>query len=204
MLANRADTYNLGDIIGGSAEWFKASYLENAVTSNAVLAPLAVPPMERGLVVERRFFKDGQPVNSVQVGDIVNPVLRPAGILIPSGEGPRRIQAGFNQIEAGVIKAAGPQKLEIDGLVDEQADPMQSVALREFMQKVAQLIPQLPLNQQLVLALHYQEEWSYSEIADSLQLTRGRISQLHTAAIQTLRSLMLEQNRPASGPKPLA
>lgn len=41
MLANRADTYNLGDIIGGSAEWFKASYIENAVTSNAVLAPLA-------------------------------------------------------------------------------------------------------------------------------------------------------------------
>jgi hypothetical protein len=40
MLANRADTYNLGDIIGGSADWFKASYLENAVTSNAVLAPL--------------------------------------------------------------------------------------------------------------------------------------------------------------------
>ncbi len=41
MLANRADTYNLGDIIGGNDEWFKASYLENAVTSNAVLAPLA-------------------------------------------------------------------------------------------------------------------------------------------------------------------
>ena len=41
MLANRADTYNLGDIIGGSAEWFEASYLENAMTSNAVLAPLA-------------------------------------------------------------------------------------------------------------------------------------------------------------------
>ncbi|MBK7998191.1 MAG: AAA family ATPase [Verrucomicrobia bacterium] len=41
MLANRADTYNLGDIIGGSAEWFKASYLENAMTSNAALAPLA-------------------------------------------------------------------------------------------------------------------------------------------------------------------
>lgn len=40
MLANRADTYNLGDIIGGNADGFKASYLENAVTSNAVLAPL--------------------------------------------------------------------------------------------------------------------------------------------------------------------
>ncbi len=41
MLANRADTYNLGDIIGGNAEWFKASYIENAITSNSVLAPLA-------------------------------------------------------------------------------------------------------------------------------------------------------------------
>ena len=41
MLANRADTYNLGDIVGNNGEWFKASYLENCVTSNAVLAPLA-------------------------------------------------------------------------------------------------------------------------------------------------------------------
>jgi len=41
MLANRADTYNLGDIIGGREELFRASYLENAVTSNTVLAPLA-------------------------------------------------------------------------------------------------------------------------------------------------------------------
>jgi len=41
MLANRADTYNLGDIIGGNAGWFQASYIENAITSNAVLAPLA-------------------------------------------------------------------------------------------------------------------------------------------------------------------
>ncbi len=40
MLANRADTYNLGDIIGGSAEQFRASYIENAVTSNPVLAPI--------------------------------------------------------------------------------------------------------------------------------------------------------------------
>lgn len=40
----------------------------------------------------------------LQVGDIVNPFMRPAGILIPQGEGPRRLQAGFGQIEAGVLK----------------------------------------------------------------------------------------------------
>ncbi len=41
MLANRADTYNLGDILGGKEEVFELSYLENALTSNPVLAPLA-------------------------------------------------------------------------------------------------------------------------------------------------------------------
>ncbi len=41
MLANRADTYNLGDIAGGEREAFDLSYLENALTSNPTLAPLA-------------------------------------------------------------------------------------------------------------------------------------------------------------------
>ena len=41
MLANRADTYNLGDILGGAEDLFASSYLENALTSNSVLAPLA-------------------------------------------------------------------------------------------------------------------------------------------------------------------
>jgi hypothetical protein len=41
MLANRADTYNLGDILGGHLDAFKASYIENCLTSNPVLARLA-------------------------------------------------------------------------------------------------------------------------------------------------------------------
>ena len=41
MLANRADIYNLGDIIGDSAEVFKLSYVENCLSSNATLAKLA-------------------------------------------------------------------------------------------------------------------------------------------------------------------
>ncbi len=41
MLSNRADTYNLGDIIGDSAEVFKLSYIENCLTSNPILNKLA-------------------------------------------------------------------------------------------------------------------------------------------------------------------
>lgn len=41
MLANRADTYNLGDILGGHEAAFKSSYIENSLTSNASLSRLA-------------------------------------------------------------------------------------------------------------------------------------------------------------------
>jgi multidrug resistance efflux pump len=37
-------------------------------------------------------------------GDVVNPLMRPAGILIPEGAGQRALQAGFGQIEAQVLK----------------------------------------------------------------------------------------------------
>jgi hypothetical protein len=38
MLANRADTYNLVDVVGAHAEAFRYSYLENAAASNPTLA----------------------------------------------------------------------------------------------------------------------------------------------------------------------
>lgn len=41
MLSNRADVYNLGEIIGDAADAFEMSYLENGLTSNEFLAPLA-------------------------------------------------------------------------------------------------------------------------------------------------------------------
>jgi multidrug resistance efflux pump len=37
-------------------------------------------------------------------GDVVNPLMRAAGVLIPEGAGQRGLQAGFGQIEAQVLK----------------------------------------------------------------------------------------------------
>lgn len=42
---------------------------------------------------------------TLRVGDIVNPLMRPAGVLIPEGAGQRSLQAGFNQIEAQIVKS---------------------------------------------------------------------------------------------------
>src|SRR5215203_2880116 len=41
---------------------------------------------------------------ALRVGDIVNPLMRPAGVLIPEGAGRRSLQAGFGQTEAQVMK----------------------------------------------------------------------------------------------------
>ena len=41
MLANRADVWNLGDVLTGRDDVFALSFIENALTANPVLAPLA-------------------------------------------------------------------------------------------------------------------------------------------------------------------
>lgn len=46
MLANRADIYNLGDVLGGKEQQFALSYIENSLTSNPILAPLALRDMQ--------------------------------------------------------------------------------------------------------------------------------------------------------------
>lgn len=60
MLANRADIYNLGDIIGGRKEVFHLSYLENALTANPVLAQLAAKSMADVYALIRQADSEGK------------------------------------------------------------------------------------------------------------------------------------------------
>ena len=53
MLANRADTYNLGEILGGHLDAFKASYIENCLTANPILSRLASKHQEDVYAVMR-------------------------------------------------------------------------------------------------------------------------------------------------------
>lgn len=58
MLSNRADVYNLGEIIGGAADAFEMSYLENCLTSNEHLAPLAAGNPEDARALIRAAQRD--------------------------------------------------------------------------------------------------------------------------------------------------
>jgi multidrug resistance efflux pump len=67
-------------------------------------AQLAQAEVELSKTVVRAGVSGRVEQFTLRPGDIVNPILRPAGVLIPEGAGQRALQAGFNQIEAQIMK----------------------------------------------------------------------------------------------------
>lgn len=67
-------------------------------------AALAEAEVDLGKTVVRAGVDGRVEQFLLRVGDIVNPMMRPAGVLIPEGAGQRGLQAGFNQIEAQIMK----------------------------------------------------------------------------------------------------
>ncbi len=65
MLANRADVYNLGEVLAGKGELFDLSYVENALTSNAVTAPLLARDPEDVQMLVR--MAKGEPIQPDQL-----------------------------------------------------------------------------------------------------------------------------------------
>jgi len=65
MLANRADIYNLGEIIGENAEAFELSFLENALTSNPALNQLASRSQDDVYAVIR--MAQGDPAEGIEL-----------------------------------------------------------------------------------------------------------------------------------------
>jgi multidrug resistance efflux pump len=67
-------------------------------------AALAQAEVELAKTVVRAGVNGRVEQFALRVGDIVNPFMRPAGVLIPEGAGQRALQAGFGQIEAQIMK----------------------------------------------------------------------------------------------------
>ncbi|WP_199085916.1 biotin/lipoyl-binding protein [Bosea sp. ASV33] len=86
-----------------NAEQTKIATLLPAQRASAEAA-LAQAEVELQKTVVRAGFAGRVEQFTLRVGDVVNPFMRPAGILIPEEAGRGRLQAGFNQIEAQVIK----------------------------------------------------------------------------------------------------
>jgi multidrug resistance efflux pump len=86
---------------------------QSAMTRVSALLPAEKASAEAALAeaqvdLDKTFIRAGVAGRveqfTLRVGDVVNPVMRSAGILIPEGAGQRTLSAGFGQIEAQVMK----------------------------------------------------------------------------------------------------
>jgi RNA polymerase sigma factor for flagellar operon FliA len=79
------------------------------------------------------------------------------------------------------------------GSFDEPAHPDNAYARTELAQlrsQLAGLTEQLPENEQRVIFRHYFQQQPFDEIAAGMGLSKGRISQIHHAALRRLRELL--------------
>lgn len=70
--------------------------------------------------------------------------------------------------------------------------PESAVARRETAEQVARAVERLTDRQRQVITFYYFEGMNYREIADLLGVTEGRVSQLHTAATERLKTVLNE------------
>ncbi|MCM3569577.1 FliA/WhiG family RNA polymerase sigma factor [Neobacillus mesonae] len=80
------------------------------------------------------------------------------------------------------------QQSRLDYIRDEHMESQeQQIQMAEFKKIMAECIDEMPKNEKLVLTLLYYEGLTQVEIAEVLNLTKGRISQIHSKAIVRLR-----------------
>ncbi len=70
---------------------------------------------------------------------------------------------------------------------DGNQDPMQHISVKQLGTQIEAALKILPKKEQLIMSLHYQEELAFKDIAQVLQITPGRVSQLHTQAMVRIR-----------------
>ncbi len=78
----------------------------------------------------------------------------------------------------------------LDSLMDERADisPGARIEGQQLAEKVAEVLALLSDKERLVISLYYYEELTQKEIADVLELSEGRVSQLHSQALIKLKT----------------
>jgi RNA polymerase sigma factor for flagellar operon FliA len=77
----------------------------------------------------------------------------------------------------------------MDALEDERESSLPGFRIeeQELTQKMAEILGQLNKKEQLVIALYYYEELTQKEISEIMELSEGRVSQLHSQALIKLK-----------------
>ena len=81
----------------------------------------------------------------------------------------------------------------LPGTKDE--DPLSQLLQGEALDALSGALDALPEKQRLVLTLYYFEELTMKEVAQVLEVSESRVSQIHSQALRTIRALLEERRR---------
>lgn len=83
----------------------------------------------------------------------------------------------------------------LESISDERLDSLPGTRIEnsQLTQNIAKILEQLSEKERLVIALYYYEELTQKEIAEVLDLSEGRVSQLHSQALIKLKTKLNSQ-----------
>lgn len=88
---------------------------------------------------------------------------------------------GFALEDSGVYESDGERALPDNAY--------SRLEMLQLSQRLIECVDSLPEQQRAVVRRHYFQQMPFAEIAEAFQLTKGRVSQIHSAALLNLRTL---------------
>ncbi len=111
-----------------------------------------------------------------------------------TGFSEKQITDGLEALQSQLfISLEAVQDTLTNGEFDNNQEPFKETALAELVDKVALLIDCLTPREKLVLSLYYVDELNMNEVAQVMEITEGRVSQLHAQAIKRLKNEFVNQ-----------
>jgi RNA polymerase sigma factor for flagellar operon FliA len=103
----------------------------------------------------------------------------------------------------GEVFSDNAEDVSLHDIIPDESQPHAGEQLekKELMQLVMARIQQLPDMPRKILAMYYFEDLRLSEIAAAFGLTEGRISQIHTQTVLSLRAFIKRITNPSSSPR---
>jgi len=175
----------------------------------------------RGMVIDLARKQDWLPRNIRQrareIDDAVSALSNELGRYPTEKEVADRLGVTLERYQKDAARTALNSTLSLDALMDtgtdletyrfelpsddERGQPEAVIEDRELQETLAAGIESLQKNEQIVLSLYYEKNLHMKEIAQVMELSEPRISQIHARAIQKLREYMTEYMTGKTGKK---
>lgn len=163
----------------------------------------------RGMVVDLARKQDWLPRNvrqrAKEIDEAVSSLSNELGRYPSEKEVANRLGVSLERYQKDAARTALNSTLSLDALMDssdletyhfeltdhdERGQPEAALQDQELQETLAAGIASLQKNEQIVLSLYYEKNLHMKEIAQVMELSEPRISQIHARAIQKLREYM--------------